>query len=180
MSPDHRLIEVHEADTAVWEGGQWRLANARRLRIDKSGMVTTQSEPSFQIGFNPADFILARQDPDEFSLAELNHYIRSLRRRGLSPGGYLVDRDLKYATPLACLIMAALGVALSIDPLPRHLSLGRNFALGAAIGFGYWVALGFTSSFGHSEVIPAWLAAWLPNAVFAILASSIFMFGEEY
>ncbi|MGO9056777.1 MAG: LPS export ABC transporter permease LptG [Candidatus Binataceae bacterium] len=180
MSPDQRLMEVHEADAAVWDGKQWRLTNVRRLRLDDSGGVTAVSEPSFQIAFKPADFILVRQDPEEFSLSELNHYIRSLRRKGLAPGGYLVDRDLKYATPLACLIMAALGVALSIDPLPRHLSLGRSFGLGTAIGFGYWVALGFTSSFGHSEVIPAWLAAWLPNAVFAILAVSIFLFGEEY
>jgi lipopolysaccharide export system permease protein len=180
MSPDQQLVEVHKADTAVWDGRQWRLTNVRRLRIDGSGVVTTVREPSFPIGFKPADFILARQDPEEFSLSELNHYIHSLRQKGLSPGGYLVDRDLKYATPLACLIMAALGVVLSIDPLPRHLSLGRNFGLGTIIGFGYWVALGFTSSFGHSEIIPAWLAAWLPNAVFATLAVSIFLFGEEH
>jgi len=180
MSPDQRLIEVHEADTGVWDGRQWRLTNVRRLRIDDTGVVSRVSEPSFQIYFKPADFILVRQDPDEFSLHELNHYIRSLRRKGLAPGGYLVDRDIKYATPLACLIMAALGVALSVDPLPRHLSLGRNFGLGTVIGFGYWVALGFTSSFGHSEVIPAWLAAWLPNAVFGVLAASIFLFGEEH
>jgi lipopolysaccharide export system permease protein len=180
MSPDQRLIEVHKADSAVWDGRQWRLTNVRGLRIGDSGVVTTVSELSFQIAFKPADFILVHQDPDEFSLRELNHYIHALRRKGMAPGGYLVDRDLKYATPLACLIMAALGVALSIDPLPRQLSLGRNFGLGTMIGFGYWVALGFTSSFGHSEVIPAWLAAWLPNAVFAILAVSIFLFGEEH
>ncbi|HZY58261.1 MAG TPA: LPS export ABC transporter permease LptG [Candidatus Binataceae bacterium] len=180
MGPDQRLIEVHEADSAAWDGKQWRLTNVRRYQIDDRGQVTTVNEPSFQIGFKPADFILVRQDPEEFSLSELNHYIHSLRRKGLAPGGYLVDRDLKYATPLACLIMAALGIALSINPLPRQLSLGRSFGLGTVIGFGYWVALGFTSSFGHSELIPAWLAAWLPNAVFAILAVSIFLFGEEY
>jgi len=91
----------------------------------------------------------------------------------------VVDRDLKYAMPLACLIMVALGTALSLDPLPRHLSLGRSFALGIIIGFGYWVALGFTSSFGHSGLIPAWFAAWLPNVVFGMIAVSIFLFGEE-
>ena len=179
LSPDQRLVDVHKADSAVWDGQQWHPSNAHILRIDNIGSVTAVGEPSFQIDFKPADFILVRQDPEEFSLGELNHYIRSLRRKGLAPGGYVVDRDLKYATPLACLIMVALGVALSMDPLPRHMSLGRSFGLGIMIGFGYWVALGFTSSFGHSGVIPAWLAAWLPNAVFAILAISIFLFGEE-
>jgi lipopolysaccharide export LptBFGC system permease protein LptF len=60
-----------------------------------------------------------------------------------------------------------------------RLSCGRSFGLGLVIGFGYWVVLGFTSSFGHSGVIPPWLAAWLPNLVFATLALSIFLFGEE-
>src|SRR5579884_3374834 len=97
-----------------------------------------------------------QQQGKEFSL----HYIRTLKSK--APGGYVVDRDLKFATPLACLIMVALGVSLSLDPLPRHLSLGRSFSLGLVIGFGYWVILGFTSSFGHSGVLPPWLAAWLP------------------
>jgi lipopolysaccharide export system permease protein len=180
LGPDHNLIDVHKADSATWEDGHWRPSNAHILRIGDDGSVSVVSEASFPIEFRPADFILVRQDPEEFSLGELNHYIHSLRRKGLAPGGYVVDRDLKFATPLACLIMVALGVALSIDPLPRHLSLGRSFGLGLLIGFGYWVVLGFTSSFGHSGVIPAWLAAWLPNAVFATLAASIFLFGEEH
>lgn len=180
LGPEHNLVDVHKADGATWDGRQWRPVNAHILRIGEDGSVSALSEPSFPIQFRPADFILVRQDPEEFSLGELNHYIHSLKRKGLAPGGYVVDRDLKFATPLACLIMVALGVALSIDPLPRHLSLGRSFGLGLVIGFGYWVVLGFTTSFGHSGVLPAWMAAWLPNAVFATLAASIFLMGEEH
>lgn len=91
----------------------------------------------------------------------------------------MVDRDLKYAMPLSCLIMAALGMALSLDPLPRHLSLGRSFGLAIVIGFAYWLAFGLTTSLGHNETLPAWLAAWAPNVLFAMLATGIFLFGEE-
>jgi lipopolysaccharide export system permease protein len=180
LGPDQQLSDIQTADSAVWDGRQWQLANPRILRIDGDGSVTASSAPGFQIDFRPNDFILVPQNPEEFSLSELNHYIHSLRRKGLAPGGYVVDRDLKYTTPLACLVMAALGIALSIDPLPRHLSLGRSFGLGIVIGFGYWVALGFTSSFGHSGIIPPWLAASLPNVIFAILAVALFLFGEEH
>lgn len=180
LGPEHNLVDVYKADGATWDGRQWDLVNARILRIAGDGSVSALNEAAFPIDFRPADFILVRQDPEEFSLSELNHYIRSLKRKGLAPGGYVVDRDLKFATPLACLIMVALGVALSLDPLPRHLSLGRSFGLGLVIGFGYWVVLGFTSSFGHSGIIPAWLAAWLPNAVFATLAVALFLLGEEH
>jgi lipopolysaccharide export LptBFGC system permease protein LptF len=75
--------------------------------------------------------------------------------------------------------MVALGMALSLDPMPRSLSLGRSFGLAIGIGFGYWLAFGLTSSLGRSGIIPAAAAAWTPNVIFALLALSIFLFGEE-
>ena len=73
----------------------------------------------------------------------------------------------------------ALAMALSLDPLPRHLSLGRSFGLAIGIGFGYWLAFGLSSSLGHSGLLPAWFAAWSPNALFAMMAGGLFLFGEE-
>ena len=81
--------------------------------------------------------------------------------------------------PLACLIMVALGIGLSLDPLPRHLSLGRSFGLAILIGFGYWLSTALTSSLGHSGLMPAWFAAWSPNLLFTMMAGGIFLFGEE-
>jgi lipopolysaccharide export LptBFGC system permease protein LptF len=127
----------------------------------------------------PSDLNLLWLDPEEFSLWELDRYIRDLQRKGLDPGGYIVDRDLKYAMPLSCLIMVALGIMLSLDPLPRNLSLGRSFGLAIGIGFAYWLAFGLTSSLGRSAIIPAWVAAWLPNLLFSMVAVSIFLVGEE-
>ena len=143
------------------------------------GTVSSSEPPGFLINITPADLGLLRLEPEEFSIWELNRYIHDLKRKGLDPGGYLVDRDLKYAMPLACLIMVALGISLSLDPLPRHLSLGRSFGLAILIGFGYWLAAGLTSSLGHSGFMPAWFAAWSPNILFTMLAGGIFLFGEE-
>ena len=180
MSPDYSLHDIHRAQSARWDGKQWVLTGLEVFQLKPDGTIAPIADDDFRFEAKPADFSLVRQDPEEFSLAELNRYIHSLRRKGLDPGGYLVDRDLKYALPLSCLILVAIGTVLSLDPLPRNLSLGRGFGLGVAIGFGYWVALGFTSSFGRSGLIPPWAGAWLPNAVFACIAASIFLFGEEH
>jgi lipopolysaccharide export system permease protein len=179
LGPDGTLRDIHKASNATWDGKGWRLNELTILRLSQSGTISVVTDDDFHLDAKPADFNLLRQNPEEFSLAELNHYIHGLRRKGLDPGGYVVDRDLKYALPLACLIMAVLGVSLSLDPIPRNLSLSRSFGIGIGLGFSYWLALGFTSSFGRSGLIPAWLAAWLPNATFTILAVSIFLFGEE-
>ena len=179
IGEDYSVKDIVYADHADWNGHQWVPHGIRNFSLEPNGKVTAANPDRLRLALKPADFSILRLDPDEFSLWELDEYIASLKRKGLDPGGYIVDRDLKYATPVSCLIMVALGMALSLDPLPRHLSLGRSFGLAIAIGFGYWLAFGITSSFGRSGLMSAWWAAWLPNIVFSLIALSIFLFGEE-
>jgi lipopolysaccharide export system permease protein len=180
LGPDYTLRDIVHTTSAAWNGHAWAPDHPTSFSLGENGAVSTAAKPVL-LGqsLKPSDLSLLKLDPEEFSLWELDHYIRDLRHKGLDPGGYVVDRDLKYAMPLSCIIMVALGIALSLDPLPRHLSLGRSFGLAIGIGFGYWLAFGLTSSLGRSAIIPAWVAAWLPNLVFAMLALSIFLFGEE-
>jgi lipopolysaccharide export system permease protein len=179
IGEDYSVRDIVYADRADWNGHLWVPHGIKDFSLEPNGKVTAASADRLRLALKPADFSILRLDPDEFSLWELDEYIATLNRKGLDPGGYIVDRDLKYATPVSCLIMVALGMALSLDPLPRHLSLGRSFGLAIAIGFGYWLAFGITSSFGRSGLMSAWWAAWLPNIVFSLIALSIFLFGEE-
>ncbi len=180
LGPQYELRDIVHAPSAVWNGHEWVPQKATTFELRNDGNVTTTGSASLGQQVKPTELSLLRLDPEEFSLWELDRYIRGLQRKGLDPGGYVVDRDLKYAMPMSCLIMVALGVVLSLDPLPRNVNLGRSFGQAIAIGFGYWLALGFTSSLGRSGMLPAWVAAWLPNITFAILAASIFLFGEEH
>ncbi|HEX3409275.1 MAG TPA: LPS export ABC transporter permease LptG [Candidatus Binataceae bacterium] len=180
LDAEYALRDIVHADSAHWNGHEWIPLELRQYRLDKNGTVATpDTHLALAQSIKPSDLNLVLLDPEEFSLWDLNHYIHDLRNKGLDPGGYIVDRDLKYAMPLACLIMVALGMALSLDPMPRTLSLGRSFGLAIGIGFGYWLAFGLTSSLGRAGVIPAAVAAWTPNTIFAALALSIFLFGEE-
>jgi lipopolysaccharide export system permease protein len=180
LAPDYGLRAILHAQSARWNGTSWVPDDPTVYKLAANGAVSIADERLiFGESVKPTDLSLVLLDPEEFSLWDLNHYIHDLRRKGLDPGGYVVDRDLKYATPLSCLIMVALGMALSLDPMPRSMNLGRSFGLAIVIGFGYWLSLGLTSSLGESGIIPAWVAAWTPNAIFATLAFSIFLFGEE-
>lgn len=179
VRPDYSLSAVEHAPTAVWNGRRWHPVDLTAFKLLPGGKVAPADPTPFDINVKPTDFKLLRVDPDEFSLWQLDAYIHSLREKGLDPGGYLVDRDLKYAMPLSCLVMAALGLALSLDPLPRSLSVGRSFTLAIGIGFAYWLMFGLTSSLGRSGLLVAWVAAWIPNVTFTVLAISLFLFGEE-
>lgn len=180
LAPDFALRDIVHADTAKWNGQSWIPKKLTQYSLDKNGKVAVaDTHLALAESVKPSDLNLVLLDPEEFSLWNLDHYIDDLRDKGLDPGGYIVDRDLKYAMPLSCLIMVALGMALSLNPMPRSLSLGRSFGLAIGIGFGYWLAFGLTSSLGRSGIIPALAAAWTPNVIFALLALSIFLFGEE-
>jgi lipopolysaccharide export system permease protein len=179
LSPEYDLREIVHAKHATWNGTRWVPVGLSAVDLGKNNSVVSLKTAYFNPDINPVDFGLLKLDPEEFTLWELDRYIAGLREKGLDPGGYVVDRDLKYAMPLSCLIMVALGVVLSLDPLPRRLSLGRSFGLALTIGFGYWLALGITSSLGHSGLMPAWTAAWIPNVLFTVIAFSLFLFGEE-
>jgi lipopolysaccharide export system permease protein len=182
LGPDFSLHNIMHMRSASWNGTSWTPdASTTSYALGDNGAVSTAAHSIvFGQSLKPSDLSLLRLDPEEFSLWELDRYIHDLRSKGLDPGGYIVDRDLKYSMPLSCMIMVALGIALSLDPLPRHLSLGRSFGMAIGIGFGYWLAFGLTSSLGRSAIIPAWAAAWTPNLIFATLAFSIFLFGEEH
>lgn len=180
LGDDFSLHSIVRASQAHWNGSSWAADDATQYTLDQTGRVSSDVRNfRFAESVKPADLSIVMLDPEEFSLRALDRYIADLRSKGLDPGGYIVDRDLKFAMPLSCLIMVALGMALSLDPMPRSLSLGRSFGLAIAIGFVYWLALGLTSSLGQSGTLPAWAAAWTPNAIFVLLAFSIFLLGEE-
>jgi len=173
------LVDVVHATAATWDGRRWVPGETTELSLGPDRSVSVVDRARFRLELKPDDFSLVRLDPEEFSLWELKRYVEFLREKGLDPRKYLVDLRMKYAIPFSCLIMVALGMVLSLDPLPRNVSLARSFALALVIGFGYWLAMGLTISLGKGGVLSPVVAAWLPNATFATLAAALFLVGEE-
>jgi lipopolysaccharide export system permease protein len=179
IEPEYKLGAIYSADSADWNGKEWVFSKLKVLNLKHHGALAAAASRDFHLDAKPGDFSFAILSPEEFSLSQLDDYITRLRRNGLDPGTYFVDRDAKYALPLSCLVMMFCGLALSLDPVPRASSAGRGFILGLGLGVAYWITLGFTISFGRSGVMPAWLAAWLPNILFCLLGGALFLSGEE-
>jgi lipopolysaccharide export LptBFGC system permease protein LptF len=62
--------------------------------------------------------------------------------------------------------------------LQRHPSVARIIGVGIAVGFGYWVLLGFGTSLGQSGALPGPVAAWSANAVYLLVAAALFLSAE--
>ncbi len=117
-----------------------------------------------------------KKDPrpsSEMSFVELNRYIHDLRQSGFDTMRLRVQLNHKLAYPIVTLVMAVLAV-------PFALSMGRSGSLaGIAVAIGvaivYWVVSSTLEAMGDVNMLPAILAAWSPDLLFAIAGSYLLL-----
>ena len=78
----------------------------------------------------------------------------------------------KIALPLTTIALVLIGVPLSITP-PR-VRYNRGFLFSILIIFTYYLIRALSISFGKGDVLPPFLAAWMPNIVLIILGSILY------
>jgi lipopolysaccharide export system permease protein len=123
------------------------------------------------------DFLEVQREPEELSFSQLRDRIDSLTRKGIDASHYLVDLHLKLALPFASALLALVAVPIG-GRLRRHPSVAAIIGLGTAVGFCYWVVLALAMSLGQSGAIPPLPAAWVANAIYALLGAVLFLWSE--
>lgn len=78
----------------------------------------------------------------------------------------------KIALPLTTVALVLIGVPLSITP-PR-VRYNRGFLFSILIIFTYYLIRALSISFGKSDVLSPFLAAWMPNIILMILGSIMY------
>jgi lipopolysaccharide export system permease protein len=189
-NPDYRTLHLELRDgtihldpdlgtlPAVAAGARSRVARPVSDGPANAETYRRISFRTFDYAF-PADEVLgvslAAHRPREMSNAQLRATIaraeagdplRELRRQ--DPVYYRLQLQRRLALPFAPILFALIGVPLAVGPARRGRSWG--ILLCALTAFGYYALLTLGESLAHDAVIPAAVAAWLPNAVFAVLA----------
>src|SRR5437870_4557003 len=100
-----------------------------------------------------------------FSMRQLGRVARAARARGESAAPYLVEYHKRFALAVAAIVFALVGFPVAVRS-PRG---GRSLALVAslAILIAYYLLLTSLEGLALSQRLPAWLAVWLPNLLFA-------------
>ncbi len=110
-----------------------------------------------------------KRDPrlsSEMSFGELARYIRDLRRSGFDTMRLRVQLNHKLAYPLVTLVMAVLAVPFALSAGRSGSLAGVGIAIGVAVA--YWVVSSTLEAMGYVNVLPAVLAAWSPDLLFAL------------
>ncbi|MBA2293249.1 MAG: LptF/LptG family permease [Gemmatimonadales bacterium] len=105
---------------------------------------------------------------DEMSIGELREHLARLERSGTRPGQLMVDLPLKYAVPMACLIIALFGAPLAVTSPRAEAALGLAMALGTTLI--YLTGTQIMKALGGKEIVTPEVAAWSMNALFLVLA----------
>ena len=179
VDPGFHLRRIVEAPTVHWTGRAWETSDATEMVFADDGTLVTRpiSDSSLGLRETPDDLTAVHHDSDDLSFSSLKREIREMRKKGIDTTEPTVDLWLKIAVPFVSLVMALVGIPLASR---RSRSSGVAASVGSAlvVGFSYWVVLALTTSLGHSGVLPAFVAAWSANVIFAVVGE-IFFLGSE-
>ena len=146
--------------------------------VFEQGWIRTLSGTSIQDyrTFDVATFNELREDPSyfkkevkqssEMNYEELQRYIGDLEQSGFDTVRLKVQLQKKLAFPLITLVMAVLAVPFAASGRKGGALGGVVIAVGIAVV--YWVTAGLFEAMGNANQLPAMLAAWAPDFIFAL------------
>jgi LPS export ABC transporter permease LptF/LPS export ABC transporter permease LptG len=176
ISRDFRLVERVDARLAQWSSDGWQLTDGVFRRVGPQNRITSEMFDSRLLPMpeHIDDFIQVQNAPDTMSFLELRAYVARLRDGGHRVTRYLVQLYSKLSFPLVHVIMALVAIPFALVS-PR--SGGRAMGIGVAIviAAGYWVVHSVAIAFAQADLLPAALAAWTANIVFAGIGTALFL-----
>jgi LPS export ABC transporter permease LptG len=164
------MVRQIEAERARWSASlnAWVFENGwfsdfgGGERQYKAFQVTTFPELN-----EPPDYFLKEPPKDEqMNFIELDGYIRDLRQSGFDTMKLQVEFYRKFSVPLFALIMALIAVPFGFMVGNRGAMTGIGVAIVIAIA--YWGVSSVFDKAGGVGQLPATMAAWSPDVIFAL------------
>jgi lipopolysaccharide export system permease protein len=162
---------VVSAPRARWSADTgWTLeAGEMRLVTDTTPEVTLRFGKMRDRKFaeRPADMLTRTRSPQEMRYRELTRYIRAQERSGSDVNLIRVERALKIAIPVTCIIIALFGAPLATSSQRGGAAYGIGISLAVTVIFLMLVQL--TKAIGGKGLMPPDIAAWVPSMIFGTL-----------
>jgi lipopolysaccharide export system permease protein len=133
----------------------------------------TTYDVSLNLGVALARFSQREKDAQEMTLSELRDVIVQRAASGRPVNAELVELHRKFSLPFACLVFGLVGVPLGVQPVRAVRS--RSFSVSLALIFVYYLLLTAGEAMAEKGILPALVALWIPNVVFAALGVVLFV-----
>jgi lipopolysaccharide export system permease protein len=120
----------------------------------------------------PKQLTLTQKAPTDMGFRELGRFITSMERSGAEVNELRVERMLKIAIPITCIVILLFGAPLATSTQRGGAAYGVGVSLATTVIFLMLIQL--TKGIGGKGMIPADLAAWLPSIIFGLVGVILF------
>lgn len=165
-----RSLEASDA-TYDPETRRWRAPRYTRREFDSTGMERFEQFRNLDTLINLDVTELGRINEliTTMNVTELNEFLDQQRLKGSDSINIIeVERHIRYAYPLSTFILTLIGVSLSSRKVRG--GTGLHIGVGTALCFSYILFGRFFEEFAKSGTLPPWLAVWMPNIIYLVIA----------
>jgi lipopolysaccharide export system permease protein len=163
-----------DARTGIWKNGKWQIKDGIMMKADNNGYVIEKfKEIDLELPETPETFVREKRKPEEMGYWQLKRFAQEVKAEGYDATEYFVDLNIKTSFPFIILVMVLVGIPIALQKMkggtPVAVSIGMVFC------FVYLLVLGLSRSFGFADILPAFLSAWLANAIFLLFGIYLMM-----
>ena len=177
-SPEGRreFTERIDAASASLSAGRWRLIDAVGAQTGQRAVRYATLDLPSNLADEEAFERFAR--PQSTPFWSLPGQIQRIEDAGFSSTAYRLRLQTLLSTPLAFAAMTILAAAFSLR-LMRLGDLARMAVAAVVLGFAFFFLNQFSAAMGSAEVVPPFVAAWLPAILTALAAFTLLFYTED-
>ncbi len=121
------------------------------------------------LNITPEEFQRRDNAIEAMNLGELNRFIKKQKMQGApNLDRILIEKHKRFSFPFSTFILTLIGVSVSSKKVKG--GIGMQIGIGLLISFSYILFLQFSSQFALSGAFSPFIAAWIPNVLFMIIA----------
>ena len=173
--PDYPSYIISSNNASYRTGKGWLLQKgAMHLLTDSMQNLTFSFDSLIDRHFTepPKQLTLTQKAPTDMGFRELGRFITSMERSGAEVNELRVERMLKLAIPVTCVVILLFGAPLATSTQRGGAAYGVGLSLATTVIFLMLIQL--MKGVGGKGIIPADLAAWLPSIIFGVVGAILF------
>jgi lipopolysaccharide export system permease protein len=173
---DGKLTSKLLSDEIRWDSikNKWHIRNYYiRDFVGDDQRIRSGQDMDTSISLTPEEFRRRDNAVEAMNLGELSKFIREQKLQGASDIDlYLIEKHRRFSFPFSTFILALIGVSVSSKKVKG--GIGMQLGVGLLISFSYIVFIQFSSQFAISGALSPFIAVWIPNVIFAVIAIFIY------
>lgn len=152
-----------------WTIHDYSIRNFNGMKED----IITGEKLDTVLAFVPKDFLISVNDFEQMTTPELYKYIKRQKEKGIANiQGFEIEFHKRFASIASAFILTLIGASLSSRKVKG--GMGLNIGIGMLLSVSYILFMTVSSTFAVSGSMSPFLAAWVPNIIFAFIAAYLY------